>query len=585
MTNQEIAKILYAMADYYEMFDVPFKPRAYQKAAQAVESLDQQVSEIYKKLGFQGFLKMSGVGRGIAEHLEEVLKTGKLKIYEKFRKKIPVNLEELVGIEGVGPKTVKVLYEKLKIRTLQDLEKAAKAHKLRGLEHFGKRSEEKILEGLQFKTFLGMRYILGFVEPIVNALTKRLESSRLFERLEVGGSYRRRQETVGDIDILAIAKKPKAAMDYFVRLPEARRVIAHGEDKSEIKLENGIQVDLRLIGEKSWGAALQYFTGNKAHNVKLRKIAISKGLKLSEYGLARQRKIVAGKSEEEVYKKLGMDFIPPELRNDTGEIEAAQKRRLPKLINYGDVRGDLQVQTDWTDGTSSIEEMAKEAMKLGREYIAITDHTKSLAMTGGLDERRLLQQMKLIDKLNAKAPSLKSLPTGGGGKVGGKFKILKGAEVNILKDGGLDINDKTLRMLDVVGVSVHSHFKMGRQDMTKRIVRALSNPNIDIFFHPTTRIINKRPPVDFDFEEILRVCRKNKVALEINSYPVRMDIHDTLIRKAVEAGVKLVIDTDAHNINHLDFIHLGEAQARRGWASESDVLNTKPVEGLLKYFL
>ncbi|MBI4050477.1 MAG: DNA polymerase/3'-5' exonuclease PolX [Candidatus Doudnabacteria bacterium] len=585
MTNQEIAKILYAMADYYEMFDVAFKPRAYQKAALAVESLDKPVLDIYREQGFGGFLKIPGVGRGIAEHLEELLKSGRLKIYEKFRKKIPVDLEELTAVEGVGPKTVKVLYEKLKIRTLKDLQKAVQARKLRNLSGFGQRSEERILEGLQFATAQGKRYVLGFVEPIVENLVGRLKSSGFFDRLEVGGSYRRRQETVGDIDILGIAENPKAAMDYFVHLPDATHIIAHGEDKSEIKLENGIQVDLRLIRKESWGAALQYFTGNKAHNIKLRKIAIEKGYKLSEYGLTphsppsrggKKRGVIVD-NEEKIYQALGLDYIPPELRNDIGEIEAARKHELPRLINYGDVRGDLQVQTDWTDGTAGIEQMAEAARRLGREYIAITDHTKFLAMTGGLDEKKLLKQMAEIDKLNAKAPSFPKR-----GK--GEFRILKGAEVNILKDGSLDIKDEVLAKLDIVGVSVHSNFKMSRADMTKRIVRALSNPNVDIFFHPTTRIINRRAPIDFDFDEILKVCRKNKVALEIDAYPDRMDIHDTLIRKAVGAGVKLVIDTDAHNPAHLNFIYLGEAQARRGWATKNDVLNTRSWRELLKYF-
>lgn len=587
MTNQDIAKILYEMAQFYEMENVPFKPRAYERAAQAVEAYDQEIAEIYRQKGIRGFFEIPGVGRGIAEHLEELIKTGRLKRYQEFKKKFPVDLAELTSIEGIGPKTVKVLYGKLKIKNLADLQKAAKAHKIAVLSGFGEKSEENILASLKFHETHSGRFVLGFIFPLVENLATNLKGSGLFDKLEVGGSYRRRQETVGDIDILATAKNPKEAMEYFVKLPDMTKILEHGETKSEIRLANGLQVDLRIVPKEAWGAALQYFTGDKAHNIKLRKIAIEKGWKLSEYGLFEaksEKRKAKSEREEDVYHALGMDWVPPELRTDSGEIEAALRHNLPKLLPYGSVKGDLQIQTDWTDGENSIEEIAKAALKLGREYIAITDHTKSLAMTGGLDEKKLLKQMREIDKLNAKAPSLPSPISGEGRREGGKFKILKGAEVNILKDGSLDIDDKILEKLDIVGVSVHSNFKMSRKDMTKRIVRAISNPNVDILFHPTTRVINRRPPIDLDFNDILKAAKKNKVAIEIDSYPDRLDIHDTLIRQALEAGVKLVIDTDAHSTKHLGFLHLGEAQARRGWATKNDVLNTKNVEELLRFF-
>lgn len=382
-----------------------------------------------------------------------------------------------------------------------------------------------------------------------------------------------------------------------MKMPEVARVLEHGESKSEVKLErSGIQVDLRVVPQASWGAALIYFTGDLAHNIKMRKIAVEKGWKLSEYGLFEIKKLkfknqnpsdhviraddnLKFKNEEDVYRSLGMDYIEPELRTDSGEIEAALRQAqgkhggLPKLINYGDVRGDLQVQTSWTDGTASIEDMAKAAVVLGREYIAVTDHTKTLHITGGLDEKKLIKQGKDIDRLNAKFQISNF-----------KFRILKGAEVNILKDGTLDIDDKVLSKLDVVGVSVHSHFKLSRADQTQRIVRAISNPHVDILFHPTTRLIQKREPIDFDFEAVLRAAKKYRVAMEINAHPQRLDLRDTMIRQAVEAGVKLVIDSDAHAPAHLDFIKFGEAQARRGWAKKSDILNTMPTDELLKYF-
>ncbi|MDP3740966.1 MAG: DNA polymerase/3'-5' exonuclease PolX, partial [bacterium] len=502
-------------------------------------------------------------------------------------RKIPVNLSELLQIESLGPKRIKVLYQELGIRNQEDLKKAVRTHKIRDLQGFGEKSERKILEALKFQDSSPKRFLLGSVFSIIKNLTEVLKKSGFFDRLEPAGSFRRRQETLGDIDILATSKNPARAMDFFVKNTGAVAVLAHGSTKSEVRLSSGVQVDLRIVPEDSWGAALQYFTGDKSHNIKLRKIAIEKGMKLSEYGLTphnppsqggKRRGVSAIKNEEEIYKTLGMDFIPPELRTDSGEIEAASRQArgkpggLPKLINYGDVRGDLQVQTNWTDGSSSIEQMAQAAMKLGREYIAITDHTKALAMTHGLDEKKLLKQMKEIERVNADFRMQNA-----------DFRILKGSEVDILKDGRLDLADHVLAKLDVVGVSIHSHFNLSRQDMTQRLVRALSNPHVDIFFHPTTRLINRRKPIDFDFAEILKICKKNKVALEINSFPDRLDIHDTLIREAVAAGVKLVINTDAHSPKHLEFMHFGEAQARRGWASKNDVLNTKPLGELLKY--
>ncbi|MDZ4243637.1 MAG: DNA polymerase/3'-5' exonuclease PolX, partial [Candidatus Doudnabacteria bacterium] len=563
------------------MRDVPFKPRAYEKAALAIEDLDEQAEEIYEKQGTKGLLGIPGVGRGIAEHIEELLSSGRLKKYEQMRKKIPVDLVELASIAGVGPKTVKTLYQKLGIRTVTDLKKAAVKHKIRDLPGFGDKSELQILAGLNFQTASSGRFTLGRVFPIVKDLVKRLKSGTVFEKLEVGGSFRRRQETVGDIDVLGTSTEPAKAMNFFVRLKDVDTVIEHGETKSEIRLSNGLQVDLRIVKDANWGAALQYFTGDKAHNVKLRKIAIAKGYKLSEYGLTPNRppsrggekKGVIVDTEEKVYRALDMDFIPPELRTDTGEIEAAQTRRLPKLIEYGDVRGDLQVQTNWTDGSNSIEELAEAARKLGREYICITDHTKALAMTGGLDERKLLRQMKEIDKLNSKFRIQHS-----------KFRILKGAEVNILKYGNLDIREDVLDKLDIVGVSIHSHFKMSSAEMTGRIIAALSRPCVDIFFHPTARLIGRREPIQFDFPKVLRAAKRNNVALEVNAHPERLDLHDTLIRQAVEAGVKLVIDTDAHSTKDLEFLHFGEAQARRGWATKEYVLNSRPVAELLKYF-
>jgi len=574
--NSEMAKILREIGGYYEMKNEPFKPRAYERAADSLDALDEQAGQIYKEAGFKGLRTIPGIGQGIAEHIEELLKSGRLKKYDSLKKQMPVNLAELTSISGLGAKTAGELYKKLKIKNLKDLKRAVASHRLQKIKGFGKKTEENIVKALESKGTATQRYLLGYIYPIIERLRVKLESSGQFEKLIVGGSYRRKQETVGDIDVLAIAKNPKQAMDYFVNLPEAGQVVAHGVTKSAIRLNNGIQVDLLVVPPKSWGAAMIYFTGDLAHNIKMRKIAIDKGWKLSGTGLYKGKKLIAGISEEEVYKKLGLKQVPPpEIRTDSGEIEAALRQAqgkpggLPKLIEYDEVRGDLQVQTSWTDGKASIEDMAMAAMALGREYIAITDHTKTLYMTGGLDEKKILQQGKEIERVNK--------------KLRGKIRILKGAEVNILKDGTLDIADSTLAKLDVVGASIHSHFKLSREDQTKRIIRALSNPNVDIFFHPTTRIIQRRDPIDFDFEEVLKAAKKYRAALEINSYPDRLDLHDKMIRQTVEAGVKLVINTDAHAPKHLEFIQYGIAQARRGWATKKDILNTMTAEELLQY--
>jgi len=568
ITNGEIVTILREMAALYSMRGEAFKPQAYEKAAMGVEESDDEMADIHAKNGLKGLEEVPGVGRSIAEHIEELILTGKLHKYDELKKNLPVDIAGLTQIPGVGPKTVKTLYQKLGVRDVKDLEKACRTGKVAALPRFGKSSELKILRGIVFHADQSGRFPIGLVYPVVTRILKGLEASPLFSRVAVCGSFRRQKETVGDIDLLAIAKDPAKAMAHFVSIDEVAEVLQRGETKSEIRLESGLQIDMRIVPEESWGSALQYFTGNKAHNIKLRTIAMKKGYKLSEYGVFKGAKQIAGKTEEDVYQTLGLDWIPPEMRHDAGEIEAAASHALPLIIGYGDVIGDLQVQTNWTDGRNSIEDMALAAAKLGREYIAITDHTKSLAMTGGLDEQGLIKQMKEIDRLNAKLRGI---------------TILKGAEVNIMKDGSLDISDEVLAQLDVVGVAVHSHFTMPRAEMTERILRALANPHVSILFHPTARLINQRPPIDFDFEEVVEAAKRHRVALEIDAHPYRLDLHGALIRQALEAGVKLVIDTDAHSTAELAFTHFGEAQARRGWATKADILNTQPVDGVLKY--
>ena len=588
MTNQEIAKILREMAIFYEMDNVLFKPRAYERAAQGVEGLAEEAADIYKKDGAKALAEIPGVGKGIAEHLENLFKTGHFNEYDRLKKKNPVDITGLTAVEGVGPKMVKILYKELGIRNLEQLEKAARQGKIRKLTHFGEKSEQKILKGIEFLKKSGGRRVLGFVLPEIRNLEKMIQAFPEVERVTVAGSVRRRKETIDDIDILAVSAKPERVMERFLALPFIAHVYGHGSTKTMVKLKNGLDADLRVVPQESWGAALNYFTGSKFHNIALREIAIKMRLKLNEYGLFRDKKFIAGKTEEELYKALGLRYIEPEMREMAGEIEAARLSlrsdlgavkvgpRLPNLIGYGDLCGDLQTQTNWTDGENSIEEMAHAAMDAGLEYIAITDHTRSLAMTGGSDEKKLLKQMDAIDKVNKKLMGIPRAKSRG-------FRILKGAEVNIGKDGSLDIKDEVLAKLDVVGAAVHSHFNLPRLEQMKRLIRAMENPHVDIVFHLTGRVINKRAPIDIDIDEIIKTVKRTGTILEIDAFPDRLDIKDEYIKKCVERGVKMSIDSDAHSIKHFSVLEFGIAQARRGWATQDDIINAWPAEKMLGF--
>ena len=572
ISNAEVAKVLREIGEYLEMQGVAFKPRAYEKAADAVAGSGEQVSEIYEKGGLKTLEEIPGVGASIAEKIEELLKTGRLKYYEELKKKTPVDLGNLVQIEGLGPKNIKKLYENLKIKNLDDLEKAARAGKIRRLESFGEKSEERILKGIEFLKKSGGRAVLGFIMPVVRNIEERLKSLGEVEKVAVCGSIRRMQETIGDIDILVTSKKPRSVIDYFAAMPEVEHVYGKGETKTIVRLKIGLDADLRVVEPVSYGAAVQYFTGSKEHNIALREIAIKKGYKLNEYGLFSSGggdRMIAGRDEKEIYEKLGLMWMPPELRTDSGEIEAAKTGKLPKLIEYGSLQGDLQIQTDWTDGKNSIEEMARAAVSLGLEYIAITDHTERLAMTGGLDKKKIVKQWAEIDKIQR--------------KLGGRIKILKGTECDILKDGSLDLPDKVLAKLDVVGVAIHSRFNLSRRDQTERIKKAISNKHVHIFFHPTGRIIGRREAYEINMDEITETAKKTGTVLEIDAFPARLDLKDEHIRKCVAAGVKMSIDSDAHSVSHFQYLEFGIAQARRGWAERNDIINAWPLEKMRKF--
>jgi len=582
MKNQEIANILYEIADYLEMEGVQFKPYAYQKAALTLETLEDDVEEIYQKGGLKALEKIPGVGKSIAQKIEEYLKTGRIKYYEQFKKKMPLNLEELIQVEGMGPKKAKILYQKLGIRNLKDLEKAAKAHKIAPLFGFGEKTEKNILEGIKFLKRSKGRFLLGEILPKVKEVYEKLKSLKEVERIDPAGSVRRMKETIGDVDFLVISrpvgrgspnKAAEKVMDFFVSLPGVIKIWGKGSTKSSVRMKEGFDMDIRVVPKRSYGSALQYFTGSKEHNIVTRRIAMDKGLKLSEYGLFRRKKMIAGESEQEVYKALGMQWIPPEMRENQGEIEAALEGKLPKIIDYQDIRGDLHCHSDWDGGANSIEEMARAALEMGYEYLGITDHTKFLRIEHGLNERQLAQQRKEIDKINEELKIKQK-----------KFKILQGAETNILNDGSIDIKDEALKKLDYAIAGIHSNFKMPKEKMTERIIKAMKNPYIKIISHPTGRIIKRRDEYQADFDKILRAAKQYNVILEINSFPERLDLNDQNIRRAKEAGVKMVINTDSHRKDQLRYIEFGIAQARRGWAERKDIVNTQSLEKLLKFF-
>jgi len=566
MKNIEVAELLSEIADYLEFANEPFKVRAYRKAALVIEGLSESIEQVWKDNKLE---ELPGVGEGIAKKIDEFLRTGKLKHLEDLKKKTPVDMEGLGKIEGIGPKTILKLYTELKVKNVADLEKAAKQGKIQKIKGLGPTVEQNILKSIEFARKTSERVPLGFALSSAEEVVRILKTLKEVTRVSIAGSTRRMKETIGDIDILATSKNPEKVTDFFTKMPNVADVLAKGHTKSSVRLKENIQVDLRVLDDNLFGAALLYFTGNKEHNILLRRIAIEKWLKLSEYGLFNNKtnKLVAGRTEEEVYRKLGLDYIEPEMREDEGEIELAQHHMLPKLIGYNDIKGDLQMHTKWSDGSNTTEEMALAAKKLGHEYICITDHVGRLAIANALDEKRLLDQKKEIDEVNKKLSGI---------------RILQGVEVNITDNGSLDMPDKVLKELDIVVASIHSGFKNPKEKITKRMLKAMENENVDIIAHPTGRLITKRESYEIDLDAIFDAAKKTNTIMEINSYPERMDLRDTHVRAAVKAGVKLVISTDAHNADQLYFIRLGIGTARRGWAKKSDIINTRNLKDMLK---
>ncbi|MBR9683215.1 DNA polymerase/3'-5' exonuclease PolX [Candidatus Woesearchaeota archaeon] len=553
MKNLEIAKILHEIANLLEIRRVQFKPAAYRRAAMSIESLNKDIIEIAKK----GKLKdIPGVGASIAEKIIEFLKTGKVKLHQKLKKSLPIKINELASVSGMGPKTIKVLYEKIKIKNLAELKRAAKQGKIRKIGGLGQTVEENILQGIEIVKTAKKRMLLGLVIPLAEEIKERVESIPGVKRVVIAGSYRRRKETVRDLDILAISKQPGKVVDTFCSFPEVKSVRAKGALKASVRLKNGINVDLYVLQENKFGSALNYFTGSKEHNIELRKLALKKGLTLSEHGLTKvkSKKLVAAKTEEVIYERLGMQYIPPELRENRGEIEAALKRKIPRLVTK--IKGDLHMHTTWSDGDDTIEEMARAAQKLGYKFIAISDHAGPLKIANSLDEKRITKYLKAIDRVQKKV----------------KIKILKSLEVDIKKNGDLSIKKQTLKKLDLVLGAIHSGFKT--PDMTKRICTALENNHINILTHPSGRVIQKRAPYSLNFDKLFETAKATNTFLEVDAFPNRLDLTDVNIKAAIEAGCKIAINSDAHNINQIHFsTTIGVPWARRGWATEKDVLN------------
>jgi DNA polymerase (family 10) len=579
-----------------------FKIRAYRRTADIIENLSSNVEEVYNKQKLKGLIAIPSIGKAIALKIKEYITTGKIEYAEELKKRTSINVEEFYHLEGVGigPKTVKALHDSLGLNNLTDVERAAMEGKIRSVPGFSYKKEESILKKIQsFKKDSG-RYLLGDVYPLVKQIEVRLSNIKGVKNAIAVGSFRRMKETLGDIDYLVVSDTPKVIMDYFASMPEVDQVVGKGPSKTFVKLNNGMDADLLVVPEESFGSALQYFTGSKEHDVALRKIAISKGLRLNEWGVYddNNNRLIASSKEEEVYDILGLEWIPPEMRENKGETELAKKERtkdgqikLPDLVDYKSLKGDLQVHSSDTDGMMSIKDIALAAKeKFGLEYIVITDHTKNLALAHGLDEDRLLDQANKISELNDKLKNdfeynnEKERNSGIGSSISNisnNFRILSGAEVNIMKDGSLDIPNNILDKLDVVGAAIHSNFSQPVEVQTNRLIKASQNPSVDIIFHPTGRIINKRDGYTVNMERLINVAKDTGTILEVDAHYNRLDLKDDHIRMAVQNGVKLAIDSDAHHYIHFAFLTFGIGQARRGWARQSDVVNTLSADKMM----
>jgi len=568
MKNQFVADILYQIAVLLDLKgEMFFKTRAYRIAAQTIEVLDEDIEVVSNENRLR---EIKGVGEALAKKIKELVETGRLEYFENLKKEIPDGLLKMLNISGLGPKKVSALYQNRGLKTIEELRQACVDGKLRDLEGFGVITEANILRGIQLMEKTSGRVLLNVALTDGDDYINYLKKCDKIEKVSIAGSLRRKKETIGDIDILASSNHPEDVMEYFVKYNDVDRVLMKGSTKTSVVLNDNLQVDLRVVKDESFGAALQYFTGSKEHNVKMRSIAIKKGLKLNEYGLFEKgtNKYVVGKSEEEIYNKLGLSYIEPELRENRGEIDVAAKKQLPKLVEYKDIKGDLHIHSNWSDGFETIENITNYAQKLGYEYVGIADHSQSLKIARGLTEERVVKKINLIDKINKKMKNL---------------KVLCCTECDIKPDGTLDYSDKILKKFDFVGIGIHTTFKMTSEDITKRVTKGMENENVHFLTHPTCRLLGRREPFELDMDKVFDTARETNTYLEINSFPDRLDLNDIYAKQAKERGIKFVINTDAHNLNHLSFIRYGIATARRGWLEKKDILNTYTLKELEKH--
>ena len=570
MDNKAIARVLYETADLLEIDGQDsFRVRSYRNAAQAIEAMSQQVRDLIEEP--KKLLEVPGIGKGMLANMQQLFRDGSIEVHSELLKKYRPSMLELLKVQGLGPKTIALIWSAYQVCDVEGVLKLAREGKIRELPRMGEKHEQKLIKALEDYQRIGGRFLLDAAEQLADKLVEHLSQLPGVEKVTPAGSLRRGRDTVGDLDILVTGKgcaeteSRQKIVDHLLHFPGLMEVIAQGENKISFRQRNGIQVDVRLLPPESFGAAMQYFTGSKAHNVALRQRALKMGFTLSEYSLANleDEKPVAGKTEEEIYAKLKLDFIPPELRENLGEIDAAANHSLPKLLELGDIRGDVHMHTVETDGRNTIEEMAEAARERGYEYMAITDHSKNLAFANGLTDERALAH---IAKIRAVGKKMKGI------------RIFAGIEVDILTDGTLDLSDSVLEQMDIVIASVHSQFSQDRDTMTARLLKAVENPNVSMIGHPTGRLLLRRDAYQFDLDAVLRAAAKNKVAMELNSYPDRLDLSDVHLRMAKQHGVKIVINTDSHHTSHMEKIRYGITQARRAWLTKEDVLNTLPPQ-------
>jgi DNA polymerase (family 10) len=569
MKNTAIAKVFQDMADLLELKgENVFKIRAYQRAARTIEHLPKEI-EIMLEEG-EDLQAIPGVGEAIAKKTIELVNTGKLRVYEELKAEFPEGITTLLEIPGIGPKTANKLSTELGIKSADELEEAIKDGRVAGLFRLGDKTADNILQQIQALRRKDQRIPIGEALPIVDEIFKALRTLPGVKNLTAAGSLRRFRETVGDIDLMGTADNPEDVIDAFVKLPQVREVLAKGPTKASVILPGGLQADLRMVEHDSFGSLLQYFTGSKQHNVTLRTREQKKGLKLSEYGITdtKTNKLEKFATEEKFYRRLGLQYIPPEIREDQGEIELAEKGKVPKLVDLSDIKGDIHVHSDWSDGRDSIEAMAQAAKALGYQYIAITDHSAGRGIAHGLSDERLKKQIEEIKQLNEQLKEI---------------RILTGTEVDIRADGSMDLPEELLADLDIVIAAIHSAMNQSEEQITKRILGAIENPHVDVIAHPTCRILGEREPVAIDLEAVFRAAAKYNKALEINAMPSRLDLKDIHAYRARELGVKLIMGTDAHSIAHLGFMRFGVGVARRGWCQPKDILNTRPLEDILAF--